>query len=266
MRLVLLLFACSGDLTNAAFVDGLRLLGAQSQPPEAGPGDSVTLTAWAVDSGGQAIEVSWSACLLPPVPGSGQLNPGCITNQSGGGIVALGDGAVLDARVPAYDLSQLGPPDITGGIYLPLHIGVTTSTASLDGIYRLRAPAGQPPNHNPMLAGLFVVDDGARTPLDESTPFPAKAGQTLTLEASFTADSAESYLVSLPGAPPRAAVETLSVVWYATGGRMRDETTGPDVPQILQLDASAHGTVDVWVVGQDERGGADLLHRTLIVD
>ena len=145
--------------------------------------------------------------------------------------------------------------------------------AESDGIYRLRAPGGQPRNRNPTLAGLFVVTDAdagaaGRVALDEATPLVVHAGDVLTLEASFTADSAEPYTVALPDAPARATTETLSVVWYSTAGRLRHETTGPDVPQELRLDRSlpaTGATIDLWIVGQDERGGADFAHRTLVL-
>ena len=269
LPLMVLIAGCGSDFENAAFVDGLRLLGARSQPAEAGPGESVALTAWAVDPSGQAITVAWGACLAAPLPGSGQLDPSCILADGGAPLAPLGDGATPTATVPAYDPAQLGPPDITGGLYLPLVIHLTTDDDALDGVYRLRAPDGQPRNQNPTLAGLFVLDaSGNPSPLDESTPYPVHAGDRLTLAASFTPDSAESYQVILEGAPPRTTTETLSVVWYSTGGHLDDETTGANVPERLTLDRhvpASGGTIDVWVVGQDERGGADLLHRTLIV-
>ncbi len=270
---VLALAGCGNGGENAAFVNGLRLLGARSEPPEAAPGDAATLTAWAVDPTGHAIDVEWSACTAPPVAGTGELNPSCITTDGGAPLDALGSGASLAITVPPYDIAALGPPDITGGVYLPFRIHLATSVAALDGVYRLRAPDGQPPNHNPTIAGLFVVTDadaGAAggVPLDESTPLPVHAGDVLTLEASFTADSAEPYTVALPDAPARATTETLSVVWYSTAGRLRHETTGADVAQTLRLDRDlpAPGSlIDLWVVGQDERGGADMAHRTLLL-
>ena len=278
MRASLLIVAlalggCGSGGDNAALVNGLRLLGARSEPPEAAPGDAVTLTAWAVDPTGHAVDVEWSACTAAPVAGTGELNPSCITTDGGAPLDALGSGAALGVTVPSYDASALGPPDITGGVYLPFRIHVATSIAALDGVYRLRAPDGQPPNHNPTLGGLFVVTDAdagaaGSVALDESIPYPVHAGDRITLVASFTADSAESYTVALPGVPPRPTTETLSVVWYATAGRLRDETTGADVPQSLHLDRElppSGSIIDLWVVGQDERGGADMAHRTLIL-
>jgi hypothetical protein len=270
----LLVAGCGSGGENAAFVDGLRLLGARSEPPQAAPGEAATLTAWAVDPTGHAIDVGWSACNAPPLSGSGELNPICITADGGAPLEPLGDGAVLGVVVPAYDVSALGPPDITGGVYLPLRIHLDTSVATLDGLYRLRAPDGQPRNHNPTLSGVFVVTDadaaaGGRTALDEATPLVVHAGDTLTLAASFTADSVETYSVTLPGSTPRSTTESLSVVWYSTAGRLRDETTGADVAQQLRLthDVPAAGSIiDLWVVGQDERGGADFAHRTLVVE
>ncbi|HEY1585830.1 MAG TPA: hypothetical protein VGH63_09105 [Polyangia bacterium] len=265
------LAACGNGAENAAFVNGLRLLGARSEPPEAAPGDAVTLTAWAVDPTGHAVDLDWSACTAPPVAGTGELNPSCITTDAGAPLDALGSGASLAVTVPSY--GALGPPDITGGVYLPFRIHLATSVAALDGVYRLRAPDGQPSNHNPTLAGLFVVTDadaGAAggTALDESTPYPVHSGDTLTLVASFTADSVESYTVMLPGAPPRPTSETLSVVWFSTAGRLRHETTGADVAQTFRLDRDlppSGSLIDLWIVGLDERGGADLAHRTLLL-
>ncbi|HEY1585150.1 MAG TPA: hypothetical protein VGH63_05630, partial [Polyangia bacterium] len=159
------------DLSDASFVSGLRILGAQAEPPEAMPGDTVTLTAWVVDTKSASVDVTWSACLLPS---NGLANAGC-TDGSGNGLVALGSGATVSVVVPPIDADTLGPTDATAGVYLPIVIHARAPDDSADAVYRLRirvsAPPGctlQPPynigcapNHNPSIGAIDpLLDEG----------------------------------------------------------------------------------------------------------
>jgi hypothetical protein len=56
--------------------------------------------------------------------------------------------------------------------------------------------------------------------------------------------------------------------WYVSGGRIGGRTTLLDPYTSFALDqpAPAPGTtIDLWVVARDGRGGADWLHRSLVV-
>ena len=165
----------------------------------------------------------------------------------------------------------------TGGWYVPLIARASAGDARLSYGYRLRLAAGQPPNRNPQVVSVVHGAPHAKDaatgeptePLVEGTPVFLAAGQEVTLRAAFADGDAESYDVVIPGTAPRTVVEALSVYWFATGGSFSEDVTSPAKPDTkLRLDerVPASGTtIDLWLIGRDERGGADFLHRTLVV-
>jgi hypothetical protein len=68
--------------------------------------------------------------------------------------------------------------------------------------------------------------------------------------------------------PPRSVTETVRISWYTTAGEFDTDVTGPAKPDTtLKLDKHqpAPGTtIDLWVVARDDRGGSDVMHRTLL--
>lgn len=272
MRVVILLAVATGcaqkaDLAAASFVDGLRVLGVQAEPPEAAPGDAVMLTAWVVDTRGRALDVTWSACTLPS---NGTANAGC-TDGTGRGLVALGDGTALAIAMPAVDAATLGPPDATLGVYLPIVVHVRAGDDAIDAVYRLRVrvasllpigcTVGPPygphcaPNRNPTIDRIDPLGS-------ESDVQFAGADSTWALDLHYSDDSAEEY------GNPAPVFERLTTQWFATAGSFPDAPVGGTGVQKFTLDRAlppAGGTVDLWAVGHDERGGTTLAHRTFVM-
>ena len=250
---VVLLVGCSReDLSAAGYVNGLRLLGAQAEPPEADPGEQVMLTAWVVDPRGGGIDVTWSACMLPS---NGLANPGC-TDGQGQGLVALGRGPTLGITVPSVTPAMLGPPDATGGVYLPLVIHASANGDSVVGVYRLRIHGNQDPNHNPQFVSVTNL------PLD-GTPMPVYQGEVLPLVATYADDAHEYYMI--PGETEKV-FEMLTTQWFATAGTFPDAPVGGTGVEPLTLDRGlppSGGSIDVWIVGHDDRGGTTMVHGTL---
>lgn len=255
------------DLAAASFVDGLRLLGVQAEPPEAAAGDAVMLTAWAVDTRGRAVDVSWSACLLPS---NGTANAGC-TDGSGNGLLALGSGPAVGMTVPAVDAATLGPPDATLGIYLPIVVRVRAGDDAVDAVYRLRLrsasllPIGctvRPPygphcapNRNPTIDRIDPLGP-------ESDVQFATADSIWALDLHYSDDSAEEY------GNPAPVFERLTTQWFATAGSFPDAPVGGTGVQELTLDRAlppSGGTIDLWAVGHDERGGTTMTHRAFVL-
>ena len=272
----LVLLGCGDNFDdNSARVRGLRLLGVQGEPAEAGPGASVTLTAVAVDPSGRAITVRWAACIEPPLPGTGLPNPACVSSDTAPYLISLGEGLSITAQVPEVEPAVLGAPDPTGGLYVPVRVRLGTASESLDGIYRLRyaqgTPPNQPPNQNPRFAEVSRITraaDGSAvaSPLVEGEPLGVSEGEALTLRATFVPDSAETYQAPGVGGTTRTAKETLNVTWFTTAGRYRTDSTGDGGETVLRLNRDLPGlgqTIDLWLIGRDERGGLDVLHRTL---
>jgi hypothetical protein len=183
--------------------------------------------------------------------------------------------------MPMVSPLQLGLPDVTGGFYLPV-LGLTTAgTDSLTTVYRLRLGIqGIPPNNNPTLSGLFQVPPapdggpgGQALPLDPMNPPVVHAGDAITLRATFTSDSTETYEIPGQGpdggpSQPRMVTETLSLAWFATAGTLSAGSTGAILPdEILTMDSDhlppSGSVIDLWVVLRDERGGTDYQHATL---
>jgi hypothetical protein len=242
------------DLSDAGFVTSLRLLGAQAEPPEADPGESVVVTAWAVDPRGGRIDVTWSACMLPS---NGLANPGCV--GGGAGLVALGSGSTLTITVPAVTRAMLGPPDGTGGVYLPLVMHVTANGDSVDGVYRLRIHGDQPPNNNPMFDSITDL------PTD-GTVNMVRVNEVLAMVANYVDGSREGYFI--PGAP-KQVFEMLTTQWFATAGTFPNAPVGGTGVQSLTIDRALPppgGHIDVWVVGHDDRGGSTMVHGILALE
>jgi hypothetical protein len=271
--ILLLLCGCGNSFTPASLVTGLRLLGAKAEPPEASAGDSVALTAWVVDTEMRQIAIAWNACLAPPVPGMGTINSDCLSTDMGTSLIPLGHGAMIAATVPAIPPNDLLPADITGGQYLPIRLGVTAAADDDSGVYRLRLRGNQPPNQNPTLSSIDVVTEKmgtvvSRQSLEANKPLAVKRSTSIILRAMFTTGSAETYQAPDDNGGMRTVTETLNVQWLATAGSLDNETSGADVDETFTLDDGvATGTViDLWVVGHDERGGTDMMHRQLVAE
>jgi hypothetical protein len=284
LALAATLGACSTNEDPASYVNGLRVLGVKAEPPEIPlGGGATTLSTLAIDTMGRPISVTWAACLDPPTQGQA-VNPDCVTQPDGGYLAPVGSGLSVYANLPATPLSALARPDASGGVYLPLLAQVSAGSDSLTASYLLRLGVIGMPNQNPTLSGVFVVPDlgdggagGAPMPIDDAHPQVLHAGDKITLRATFAPGSAEGYLI-YDGDPrittPRSVTETLTVSWFATAGTFSGAATGVDVPDTeLHLDQARNGpqvhlpvsggTIDLWVVGRDERGGTDFLHRSI---
>src|SRR5262249_47490483 len=211
-----------------------------------------------------------------PLPGS-PVADDCVTGAQPDDLMSVGAGTPLAFTMPAATPGDLGLPDSTGGYFVPLLAHADTGADALTFGYRVRLATGGPRNHNPPLVSVahdapHLVGAAAGTPgepLDESAPLAIAAGQEVTLRAAFADDSAETYDVVIAGAPTRTVTEVLSFAWVATAGSFSEDVTSPDRPDTkLKLDKRvppSGTTVDLWVVGRDERGGTDFLHRTLVV-
>jgi hypothetical protein len=262
MRAALLALACvtsgcAADLTDASLVEGLRLLGVQAEPPEAQPGDAVTLQAWVVDTHGRAITVDWSYCTLPS---NGLANPACITGSDG--VVALGSGTSLDINLPTVSRDQLGPADASDGIYLPIVVHVRVDGDRVDGIYRFRIQGDEIRNNNPIFKNIEGLDVPMMPP--NQAPQPTHQGQVWTLGARYT--NPEIYVIPSTGA---TVTETLTTQWFATAGTFADAVSGGLAYDGFTIDRKLPprgGKIDLWAVGHDERGGTVMTHRSFVME
>ena len=200
---------------------------------------------------------------------------------------------------PGQPAARPTDPDATGGFYLPIRVksdgddwsaalerlacqpsGVTlaVSTAFSSG-YVL--------NQNPVLASLASVGvDGGSTIIAPDAPgagpaIKVSAGERLSLQASWpvcpskpaACGGAETYLYVDPTSKEiMTGRESIVASWYATSGTFdldRDGRDGTDPATTVDngwTAPSAAGTVHLWVVLRDARGGVGWGSYTVAVE
>jgi hypothetical protein len=240
----------------------------------------------------------WAICnLISPPNNSTQVNNDCLTDAGVPYLTDLGGAPTATVTMPAN--AAVSMPDSTLGVYLPIRLIVDGPTADesdtpgeIISFYRLRdhdpailkALSLLPLNHNPTLTAIEQVpkgwvddmalpDGGAPgvgpTPLDDAAPPVVHEHDQIILRATFTADSAEKIPIIDPNNPtmPMFGDESLRVSWFTSAGSFSDEVTGLALPDTtLTLDdhlPAGDGTVTVWAVAADGRGGVDWIARTL---
>jgi hypothetical protein len=190
-------------------------------------------------------------------------------------------------------------PDVTGGYYFPVRVSMWipedlrrsgmagTDTLVSFGLERIScslANAGTKVtlefnktytlNLNPHLAGVNLIDDaaGATVALMPGVVSHVGQGRMVTLEASWTGDSPESYPVfDVQSHTLITHREAMVVSWYATEGSFEHDSTGRsgDETELVtdnHWTAGSAGRVHLWVVLRDERGGTDFVGYDLDVD
>jgi hypothetical protein len=301
---------CKPDLgAPASLVSGPRLLAVRATPPDATPGvDMVTYDALAVDVTGTVASpaIDWAQCLAPDPPAfSNDVSDACLAIPDDTtapaptftAIPDIDDCSVFGPDTPPPKKGQpptrAADPDTTGGYYQPVRARWQSDAGpvlafTLERIicHLANAPvtaAGEfastyTPNKNPVLAALTYDPAGAALPLyaaGQAAPPAAvsvAAGASVTLEADFSADSAETFpvwdVVSLALVQQR---ESLRVSWFATGGTFDHDATGrtsdetETFTQNVWTAPETPGPVSFWAVLRDSRGGLDFASATIDV-
>jgi hypothetical protein len=200
---------------------------------------------------------------------------------------ADGSGGVY---LPVIATITAGTDVVTAVYHLRVNMGgAANQNPEMTGLYTVMAGAGPPDGSSPGDAGCTA--DGGMTGsacangsdllswIDPVTPLPVHTGDKLRLRALFTAASAEPY--TTPGrvtdagvGPPRMRTESQDVSFFSTGGTIGGVMGGGMMgfgggsDATLTIDTNLplpSGTIDLWAVGRDPRGGTDYLHRTLIL-
>ncbi len=276
LRLLLLAFsvlaACANDFEKQSHISKLRILAVRADPAELiiEPGQQppkTVLSALAVEPSGALITLQWALCTVQGVVPSPALDcPGTqgidLFAPDGRGNLDLGQ-EPFRAQYEALIASPQGQAALATGI--PLIIGLTTRTnvaalGALTTVTLRTADPAKPINHNPEIAtleadGLTVAEDGSTTVSAGSTvhltPIPAEGAHELQADNTF---------------------EKLNYSFYATGGeiqtlRSTDTTATGEAadPTIDWLAPTSPGSVQLWVVVRDGRGGQGWVARTVQV-
>ncbi len=269
----LLVAGCRNSFDPASFVTGLRVLAIKSEPPELAPGQTATVTPLVVDlsdfdGGMNSWTVDWWLCLETPNPGS-SVGADCVAADAGTSLQPLGRGPTMQVTMPDIQPAQLGLPDDSGGVYLPVVLHVSDGTQTLAAVYRLRYSLFPLyPNHNPVIDDVEVVPDddaGAPASLSQDPPVELHAGDQIKLRTSVQAGSAEIYpmiegQLNLPdgglslsalgdgglqfydggvrvdGTDIPLVQELLPVSWFTTIGSLSPDTTGAAAPDLTTVD------------------------------
>ena len=298
---------CKPDLgAPPSLVTGPQILAIRGTPPEAAESATVTYDVLAVDVTGTvaAPPIDWAQCLAPDPPANGNdVSSACLTIPDDAGPAPTFMAALpTDACMlfgPETPPPQKGQPptrpadaDTTGGYYQPIRAtwsvdaGQQISFALERILCRLaNAPvdaAGQyaadyVPNQNPQLADLLLDPAGAATPLFTAgqtppTPGTIAAGQTVTLQADWTAASAETFLVwDVVSLSLVMQQESLRLSWFATGGSFLHDASGRGATETETFTQNSWtapdvaGPVHFWMVLRDDRGGIDFAEAEIDV-
>jgi hypothetical protein len=275
----------------ASLITDERIIGVRATPAEAGSSDTVQYTSLVVSPSGAVSTPSllWSLCKLrKPVAENTPVSQACLTDD----LPASAQGDQVSIRTPSADCVSFGPlappstsgtlrptdPDTTGGYYQPIRLDLDGQQAivrerlhcDLAGASLLMAQefrARYALNQNPTLVSLsaFVAD----TPVAlEALP----AGQRIQLVATWSPNSAETFpvfdAVSQTLTDQR---EALWLSWFITAGTFDESTTGRSASDPASWSdntwqsPSMSGTLFLWLVLHDSRGGSDFAAYTLTV-
>jgi hypothetical protein len=264
-------------------------------PPEAAQDAMVNYDVLVVDTNGIVANpvIGWAQCLIPDPPANtNDVASGCLTIPDDSG-----PSPTFSAALPSNACTLFGPetpppmkgqpptrpadPDTTGGFYQPVRATWQSDAGPLVAFTLERIScrlANAPvdiaamyatdyvPNNNPQISDLVL--EPSVTPLyvagQPGTPVTVSAGQQVTLQADFSADSAESFLVwNVVTLTLDTQRESLSLAWYATGGELQHNVTGRSqtdtatFTQNVWTAPTTPGPVYFWTVLRDDRGGVD---------
>lgn len=279
----LALCACGPSFDPPELLASPRLLAVLGEPPELGPGEKTTLAALHFPPTGEST-IDWAYCTKgTSINAATPTALDCVQNDTAPYLFPIGTGETVDFTMPTLDETQLGVPDYTLGVYLPIRVRLKTPEKTETGIFRLRFHSPKiplPKNQNPKLLGLYQVPtDGSAPetgptsqPLDEKTPLPWDGKKPLKLRTALAEGSQETYMTfegDLTNPTIKTATETIDFQWYADAGAWTPPTTGPERPDTeFHLDPKKDpppvGTkINLYVIARDERGGAAWLHRVV---
>ncbi len=300
-----LVSACKPSVGQPPYlVTDYALLAVRGEPAEAKPNTSVSYSFLLASPVGQEnnADALWDVCLTPKPPSeSNAVSSACAGIPDAG--VGTG-GQTFTSTVPAKACQLFGPiapppaagqppvrprdPDSTGGYYLPVQVlfsNLPTGVLSGFALERIgcglaNAPSGliqdynsqYQPNVDPGIDHTDLLDDAGNALSLDAGIQTVNAGFRVTVNATFAPGSAEVFQVY--DAQTQTLVsqqESLHMSWFVTGGTFEHDRTGvasgetatsTSNPWTAPMQA---GTVYLWLVLRDSRGGIDWKSYTIQV-
>ncbi len=273
-----------------SLITSTRILAIRAAPAEAVPGTLVKFTSLVASPRGTVTgaRIDWDFCTAPlPLTDNNVVSDACLGSSS---LVAAGSGPTTTVATPGDGCSVFGPdtssaglrprdPDSTGGYYQPLRADLAGADsafelarmhcdlANADAADASAFAAAYRLNRNPELLPLTATLDGESTALS-AIPMGAR----ITLQASWPPESAETFAYFDPVSQTITTQrEAMQVAWYSSGGALDTQSTGRASDDLATTTDNAWdppdaaGTVHLWIVLRDSRGGVDFAAYDLVV-
>jgi len=259
----LLLGGCGTDFVPGSVLSDLRVLSLAPDPPEVGPGESVTVRPLVYEPPGDPVSsAAWSFCPLTAGPRGGYR---CLADVCEVPLAAAPDGSVTaDPSALALDcLAALGgslPSEPGTGLPDRVETVFRYVVRSVGGAERsaiARVPLstlGPPADRNlpPIISGVEI---GGAPASEGAVAATARPGDRVTVAVAIDPASIQTYV---DGAG-RTLAEQVVVSFYTTAGRFpegEDLGEAPVARTALELrDLGAESEALLYVVARDLRGG-----------
>lgn len=281
------LAGCIDSLDPSSIVTGPRVLGIVADPPEAHPGEVITVHALLGGMRGTP-RTTWVACVAPEASGLpfGLPSFGTATSESGCfgdaafGLAMLGEGATARVWIPpgvldnlplligrlGGNLSPATVQQITQQVGLVFSFGLTVEVdgRTVRAMKRVVISNRVPPNRNPPAPRLTFngVPVGPRAGDPETCEatgggaITARPGQAVDL-APTTDEStwAETYPVLTTAGELIERREIGFYSWFATAGSFNSDLTQSPARDNRWTAPAAAGPQNFWVILRDGHGG-----------
>lgn len=254
------LAGCASDFVPESYLRDLRVLAIVAEPPEAGPGEAVTLTPTVYAPPGDPVaSTAWRFC---PITLGASTGYACALPACEVALEAAPDGSVTQeptalALACLEQLAAAPPPGFEPG----------EVPATVETVFRLRVES----------VGGEVREAVRRVPLHTQGPPPARnrppiidavelggapAGEGATLAPGarlrLTVRVDPASLEAYVDGNGRTLTEAVTVWFYATAGRLDDVRGAAPVAETDLVAEELEPDQDealVWVVARDLRGG-----------
>lgn len=230
MNLILLLACTQDDLTQNWQLDRTRILGAQAEPPEAKPGDTVQFRSL-VFSPDSIESVVWFACLPETATSFGcTIDPTLLEGLQEGAepdLTALLEAGFAGAE-PAFPATWTVPEDALEGLSdAQKHDGLSafvtvsaipenaTEDSDFEVAYkRFPISTSETPNQNPIIDHISIDT----VPYSPQETFVALAGETYTMTPIFDEIHVETYSFLNREGGFEERTEEPYFSWFTEGG------------------------------------------------
>ena len=296
-----LVSGCSAPLDEVWQLTSYRVLGVRNDPAEVSPGEPFTLSLVSADNMTRDVSTVWFLCpqRISVVALAGGSSTSLFNICPGGAMIDMGPqvqftappsgGGTLDT-MGRESFTVIGYSCAGGTIGLPTHSsnGLPTCTGTnasgtmfVRSVYETTQTALNPPNANPTITDVRFGQPGSMFSLQPTVAptIPRCADQVhhngcthWQFEVTFDAASRESYRDPDPlSGAIQTHQERLTTEYLISGGSLdggfRSDSADAPVSSFTNTfwAPAEAGPVDVWVYGNDGRGGFDHAVRHLTV-